>query len=75
MLLPMDYRIASDTAKFGFVFARRGICMESNASYFLPRLVGVAQALDWSLTGRIFKAQEALDGGMISQILPPEKLL
>ncbi len=75
MLLPMDYRIASETAKFGFVFARRGICMESTASYFLPRLVGVAQALDWSLTGRVFKAEEALQGGMISQILPPENLI
>lgn len=75
MLLPMDYRIASDKAKFGFVFARRGIVPESASTYFLPRLVGISQAIDWCMTGRVFGAEEALSAGMISKICPPENLL
>lgn len=75
MLLPMDYRIASETAKFGFVFARRGIVPESASTFFLPRLVGISQALDWCMTGRVFGSQEALDGGLISKICSPETLL
>lgn len=75
MQLPMDARIASPFAKFGFVFAERGITLESCASWFLPRLVGVAQALDWSLSGRVFKAEEALAGGLISEIVEPDNLM
>jgi enoyl-CoA hydratase/carnithine racemase len=76
MQLPMDVRIASPFAKFGFVFAERGITLESCASWFLPRLVGVAQALDWSLSGRVFRAEEALRGGLISEIVDePDRLI
>ncbi|WP_417449475.1 crotonase/enoyl-CoA hydratase family protein [Kordiimonas sp.] len=75
MQLPMDARIASPFAKFGFVFAERGITLESCASWFLPRLVGVAQALDWSLSGRVFGAEEALAHGLISEIVEPDRLL
>ena len=75
MQLPMDVRIASPFAKFGFVFSQRGITLESCASWFLPRLVGVAQALDWSLTGRVFGAEEALKGGLIREIAQPDVLL
>lgn len=75
MLLPMDIRIASENARFGFVFSRRGITPEACSSWFLPRIVGVSQALEWAYTGRIFTAQEALDGGLISQIVKPDDLL
>ncbi|WP_262692284.1 crotonase/enoyl-CoA hydratase family protein [Kordiimonas aestuarii] len=75
MQLPMDVRIASPFAKFGFVFAERGITLESCASWFLPRLVGVAQALDWSMSGRVFKAEEALEKGLISEIVEPDNLI
>ena len=60
MQLPMDIRIASDSARFGFVFARRGIVPEAASSYFLPRVVGISQALEWCYSGRVFDAQEAL---------------
>lgn len=75
MQLPMDFRIASDHAKFGFVFSQRGITLESCASWFLPRLVGLPKALEWSLSGRVFKAEEALSGGLISEIVSSEQLL
>jgi enoyl-CoA hydratase/carnithine racemase len=75
MTLPMDIRLASETAKMGFVFARRGIVIESCSSWFLPRLVGVSQALEWACTGRIFSAQEALAGGLVKEVLPPDRLM
>lgn len=75
MTLPMDIRIASDAAKFGFVFAKRGIVPEACSSWFLPRLVGISQAAEWVYTGRVFSAQEALDGGLIRSIHAPEDLL
>ncbi|KKC26265.1 crotonase/enoyl-CoA hydratase family protein [Sphingomonas sp. SRS2] len=75
MLLPMDVRLASDTARFGFVFARRGIVPEGASSYFLPRIVGIGQALEWCCTGRIFDAREALAGGLVSRLHPAENLL
>jgi len=75
MLLPMDIRLASDTARFGFVFARRGIVPEGASSYFLPRIVGIGQALEWCCTGRIFDAQEALNGGLVSRLYRGEDLL
>lgn len=75
MLLPMDVRIASSEARFGFVFARRGIVPEACSSWFLPRLVGIQQALEWTLTGRVFGAEEALAGRLVSKVVPPLELL
>ncbi|MFC4905697.1 enoyl-CoA hydratase-related protein [Actinomadura gamaensis] len=75
MTLPMDVRLASEKAKFGFVFARRGIVTEAASSWFLPRLVGIAQAMEWAATGRVFDAREALDGGLVSRVYPPDELL
>jgi enoyl-CoA hydratase/carnithine racemase len=73
--LAMDVRYASATARFGFVFSRRGMCMDAASSWFLPRAVGLQQALDWALSGRIFDAEEALAGGLVRAVLPPEALL
>lgn len=75
MQLPMDFRLASDTARYGFVFARRGIVPEACSSWFLPRLVGPQQALEWCMTGRIFDAEEALKGGLIRSIHPQAELM
>ncbi|MGI5167497.1 crotonase/enoyl-CoA hydratase family protein [Spirillospora sp. CA-253888] len=75
MTLPMDVRLASEKAKFGFVFARRGIVTEAASSWFLPRLVGIAQAMEWAATGRVFDAQEALAGGLVSRLYAPDELL
>ncbi|MEI7882910.1 MAG: crotonase/enoyl-CoA hydratase family protein [Actinomycetota bacterium] len=75
MTLPMDIRIAADTAKMGFVFTRRGIVPEACSSWFLPRLVGIAQAQEWVLTGRVFLADEALRGGLVRSIHPQAELL
>jgi len=75
MQLPMDIRLASTEARFGFVFTRRGVVPESCSSWFLPRLVGLPKALEWMITGRIFDAKEALDAGLISGIYEPEDLL
>lgn len=75
MQLPMDIRIASSDARFGFVFARRGIVPEACSSWFLPRLVGISQALEWTYSGKVFPAQEALEGGLIRKVVAPEELL
>ena len=75
MQLPMDFRLASDTARFGFVFARRGIVPEAASSWFLPRLVGMQQALEWCMTGRVFNAAEALQGGLVRSIHAPTDLM
>jgi enoyl-CoA hydratase/carnithine racemase len=75
MTLPMDIRIAADTAKMGFVFTRRGIVPEACSSWFLPRLVGISQAQEWVLTGRVFLADEALRGGLVRSIHPQEELM
>ena len=75
MTLPCDIRIASDTARFGFVFARRGLVPEAGSAWFLPQLVGLPQALRWCLSGRVFDAAEALAGGLVSEVLPPDDLL
>lgn len=75
MQLAMDIRMAADNAKFGFVFARRGIVPEACSSWFLPRIVGISQALEWTYTGRVFGAQEALDGGLVRSLHAPEDLL
>ncbi|MGB5076757.1 MAG: enoyl-CoA hydratase-related protein, partial [Sphingorhabdus sp.] len=75
MQLAMDFRLASDTARFGFVFARRGIVPEAASSWFLPRLVGMQQALEWCMTGRVFGAAEALAGGLVRSVHAPDQLL
>jgi enoyl-CoA hydratase/carnithine racemase len=75
MTLAMDVRIASEQARFGFVFARRGIVPEACSSWFLPRVVGISRAMEWVATGRIFGAQEALEGRLVSRVVPPEELL
>jgi enoyl-CoA hydratase/carnithine racemase len=75
LTLPMDIRIAAEGAKFGFVFARRGLVPEAGSAWFLPRLVGLPQALDWCLSGRLFKADEALAGGLVKEVLPAEEVL
>jgi enoyl-CoA hydratase/carnithine racemase len=75
MTLPMDIRLASTKAKFGFVFARRGITMEACSSWFLPRLVGMQQAAEWVFSGRVFDAQEALQGGLVRSLHEPDELL
>jgi len=75
MQLAMDIRIASEAARFGFVFSQRGIVPEAASSWFLPRLVGISQALEWCYTGRVFPAQEALAGRLVSKVVPPGELL
>ncbi len=75
MTLPMDVRLASDRAKMGFVFARRGIVPEACSSWFLPRVVGISQAMEWVATGRVFPVEEALAGGLVSRIVPHDDLL
>jgi enoyl-CoA hydratase/carnithine racemase len=75
MTLPMDFRLASDTAKFGFVFAKRGIVPEACSSYFLPRLVGISQATEWVFTGRVFPASEALSGGLVRSVHAGDDLM
>ncbi|HZP40624.1 MAG TPA: crotonase/enoyl-CoA hydratase family protein [Candidatus Binatia bacterium] len=75
MTLPMDVRIASTTSRMGFVFTRRGIVPEACSSWFLPRLVGIAQAAEWVYTGRIFSAEEAHAARLVSRLVPPTALL
>ena len=75
MLLPADIRLAGEEARFGFVFSRRGLVPEACSSWFLPRVVGVSQALEWTFSGRVFPAEEALRGGLVKQVLPQEELL
>ena len=75
MTLPMDIRLAATTARFGFVFARRGIVTEAASSWFLPRIVGISQAMEWAATGRVFPAQEALAGRLVLRLYEPDALL
>ena len=75
MTLPMDIRLLADTAKVGFVFSRRGIVPEACSSWFLPRIVGISQAMEWVTTGRVFDAQEALAGGLVRSVHPADELL
>jgi len=75
MTLPMDIRLCSTKAKFGFVFARRGIVPEACSSYFLPRVVGISQALEWCYSGRVFLGDEALAGGLVRSVHQPDDLL
>ncbi|BAN03144.1 crotonase/enoyl-CoA hydratase family protein [Ilumatobacter coccineus] len=75
MTLPMDIRLASEHAKFGFVFGRRGIVPEACSSWFLPRVVGISQAVEWCYSGRVFPAQEALDGGLVRSLHAADDLI
>jgi len=75
MLLPMDIRLAADSARIGFVFSRRGITPEACSSWFLPRLVGISRALEWTYSGRIFPASEALASGLVSALHASDALL
>jgi enoyl-CoA hydratase/carnithine racemase len=75
MTLPMDIRLAAQDARIGFVFTRRGIVPEACSSWFLPRIVGISRAMEWVATGRVFSAQEALEGGLVRSLHPGEELL
>ena len=75
MTLPMDVRLASEDARFGFVFARRGLVPEAASSWFLPRVVGISRAQEWACTGRVFPATEALEGGLVRSLHAPDELL
>ena len=75
MQLPMDIRLASTDARFGFVFARRGLVPEACSSWFLPRIVGISRAMEWVATGRVFPASEALEAGLVRDVLPPDQLM
>ncbi|MGY3692306.1 enoyl-CoA hydratase/carnithine racemase [Bradyrhizobium sp. USDA 3240] len=75
MTLPMDIRIAARGAKIGFIFARRGLVPEAGSAWFLPKLVGLPQSLRWCLSGRTFDADEALAGGLVSEVVEPDALL
>ena len=75
MTLPMDVRIASTAARIGFVFARRGVVPEACSTWFLPRLVGMSRAAEWVYTGRVFPAEEAKEGGLVTRVVEPDRLL
>ena len=75
MTLPFDVRLASTTARFGFVFARRGLVPEACSSWFLPRVVGISRAMEWCATGRVFGPDEALAGGLVRSIHEPDEVL
>jgi enoyl-CoA hydratase/carnithine racemase len=75
MTLPMDVRMAASGAKIGFVFTRRGIVPEAASSWFLPRIVGISRAMEWAATGRVFTAEEALEGGLVRSLHPPDEVL
>jgi enoyl-CoA hydratase/carnithine racemase len=75
LTLAMDIRIASSAARLGFVFARRGVVPEACSTWFLPRLVGIAQAAEWAYTGRVFSAEEARAGGLVSRVVAPDDLM
>jgi enoyl-CoA hydratase/carnithine racemase len=75
MTLPMDVRLAAESARFGLVFARRGLVPEAASSWFLPRVVGISRAAEWTYTGRVFPAAEALEGGLVRSVHPDDELL
>jgi enoyl-CoA hydratase/carnithine racemase len=75
MTLPMDFRLAADNARIGFVFARRGIVPEAASSWFLPRIVGIPLALEWCMTGRLVPAEEARQAGLLRSLHAPDELL
>jgi enoyl-CoA hydratase/carnithine racemase len=75
LTLPMDIRIAAAGARFGFVFARRGLVPEAASAWFLPKIVGLSTALKWCLTGQMFRAEDALAAGLVTEVLPQEQVL
>lgn len=75
LTLPMDIRLAVDSAKIGFLFARRGLVPEASSSFFLPRIVGIQRAAEWSYTGRMIAPEEALEAGLVRSLHPAEELL
>ena len=75
MTLPADIRLAGESARFGFVFARRGLVPEAASSWFLPRIVGISRAMEWAATGRVFDAAEACEGRLVSRVVPDDELL
>src|SRR4051794_8465988 len=75
MTLPMDIRVVAEGAKIGFVFVRRGITPEAASSWFLPRLVGISQAMEWCATGRVSTAEEALAGGLVRSVHPVDEVV
>jgi len=75
MTLPMDIRIASESARMGFAFTRRGIVPDACCTWFLPRIVGIGRAAEWTLTGRVFSAREAMENGLVSRVEPQKTLL
>jgi len=75
MQLPMDIRMASTDARYGFVFARRGITLEACSSYFLPKVVGLQRSLEWCYTGRVFPAAEAKEAGLVRSLHAPDELI
>lgn len=75
LILPMDIRIASENARFGFVFARRGMVLETAASFFLPRIAGISKSLEWCMSGRMVGAQEALQNRLVTAVVPADQLL
>ncbi|MFN0094940.1 MAG: enoyl-CoA hydratase-related protein [Dehalococcoidia bacterium] len=75
MILAADIRVASESARFGYVFARRGIVPESASSWFLPRIVGISKALEWCMSGRVFGVEEAKAAGLVRDVVPGAELL
>ncbi|MBP8819484.1 MAG: enoyl-CoA hydratase/isomerase family protein [Syntrophomonadaceae bacterium] len=75
MTFPMDIRIAADNAKMGIVFVRRGVLLDACSSWILPRIVGISQALEWAMTGRVFSSQEAFAKGLLTKVVAPEEVL
>lgn len=75
LILPMDIRIAAEDARFGFVFVRRGMVLETAASFFLPRIAGISKSLEWCMSGRMVGAAEALEHGLVSAVVPQTELL
>lgn len=75
MTLPMDIRIASTNAKVGIVFVRRGVLVDACSSWFLSKVLGIGRALEWALTGKVFSAQEANEGGLFNKLVAPEELI
>jgi enoyl-CoA hydratase/carnithine racemase len=75
MTLAMDVRLAAEGAKIGFVFTRRGIVPEACSSWFLPRVVGISRAVEWTATGRVFRAEEGLEAGLFRSLHPADEVL
>lgn len=75
MTCAMDIRLACEHTRIGFVFSKVGIVPEACSSWFLPRIVGISKALEWTMTADIFKADEAKDAGFVNKVVPAAELL